>query len=135
MRKFLTFLFAALMSVGMWAAPIVVEGVQIGDLYYNLNNVNKTAEVTSMPSGKYTGGIIIPESVEYYSVTFTVTSIGEAAFAECSGLTSVTIPNSVTSIGYATFAGCTGLTSITIPNSVTTKNLLLCYSKSAFLTL
>ena len=49
----------------------------------------------------------------------TVTSIGENAFFECSGLTSVTIPNSVTSIGEDAFYWCTGLTSVTIPNSVT----------------
>ena len=45
--------------------------------------------------------------------------IADNAFSACSGLTSITIPNSVTSIGYAAFNGCTGLTSITIPNSVT----------------
>ena len=48
-----------------------------------------------------------------------VTSIGNSAFARCTGLTSVTIPNSVTSIGNLAFAGCTGLTCVTIPNSVT----------------
>ena len=48
-----------------------------------------------------------------------MTSIGESTFSECSGLTSVTIPNSVTSIGYYAFNGCSGLTSVTIPNSVT----------------
>ena len=48
-----------------------------------------------------------------------VTSIGNWAISECSGLTSVTIPNSVTSIGNGAFFGCTGLTSVTIPNSVT----------------
>ena len=41
-------------------------------------------------------------------------------FAGCSGLTSVTIPNSVTTIGNYTFSGCSGLTSVTIGNSVTT---------------
>ena len=48
-----------------------------------------------------------------------VTSIGDYAFYQCSGLTSVTIPNSVTSIGDWAFWGCSGLTSITIGNSVT----------------
>ena len=48
-----------------------------------------------------------------------VTSIGSYAFSRCTGLTSVTIPYSVTSIGYSAFSGCTGLTSVTIPNSVT----------------
>jgi hypothetical protein len=41
------------------------------------------------------------------------------AFSRCSGLTSVTIGNSVTSIGYYAFSDCTGLISITIPDSVT----------------
>ena len=48
-----------------------------------------------------------------------MTSIGDYAFRNCSGLTSVTIPNSVTSIGYEAFSGCTGLTSVTIGTSVT----------------
>ena len=48
-----------------------------------------------------------------------VTSIGNYAFEDCSGLTSITIPNSVTSIEAWAFKGCKGITSITIPNSVT----------------
>ena len=48
-----------------------------------------------------------------------VTSIGYEAFRGCTGLTSITIPDSVTSIGDYTFYGCSSLTSITIPNSVT----------------
>ena len=48
-----------------------------------------------------------------------MTSIGNWTFESCSGLTSVTIPNSVTWIGYSAFKDCSGLTSVTIPNSVT----------------
>ena len=48
-----------------------------------------------------------------------VTSIGECAFSDCSGLTSVEIPNSVTSIGHSAFNGCSELNSVTIGNSVT----------------
>ncbi len=49
-----------------------------------------------------------------------VTSIEEYAFQNCTGLTSIDIPNSVTWIGDYAFYGCTGLTNIIIPNSVTT---------------
>ena len=49
----------------------------------------------------------------------TVTSIGNSAFYQCTGLTNITIPDSVTNIGDWTFYYCTGLTSITIGSSVT----------------
>ncbi|MBO5172384.1 MAG: leucine-rich repeat domain-containing protein [Bacteroidaceae bacterium] len=43
-------------------------------------------------------------------------SIGSEAFRYCSGLTSVTIPNSVVSIGSGAFSGCDGLTAVHISN-------------------
>ena len=66
-----------------------------------------------------TGNLIIPESIEYEGLQYSVRSIDEGAFDGCSGLTSVTIPNSVTSIEVSSFDGCSGLTSVTIPSSVT----------------
>ena len=57
-----------------------------------------------------TGDLEIPESVEYNSVTYSVTSLGDYAFAHCFGLTAVTIPTSVTEIGSQAFVNCSGLT-------------------------
>lgn len=48
-----------------------------------------------------------------------VAKIGDDAFSYCTGLASITIPDSVKSIGYSAFSHCTGLTSITIPYDVT----------------
>ena len=48
-----------------------------------------------------------------------VTRIGDYAFYNCSGLTSLTLPSSVTSIGEFAFRYCSGLTSLTIPSGVT----------------
>ena len=67
----------------------------------------------------YSGDITIPSFITYNDVEYSVTSIGNAAFSECTGLTSITIPNSVTSISKYAFDGCSGLTSVNIPNSVT----------------
>ena len=63
--------------------------------------------------------ISIPKKIKRNNTTYLVTNIGEYAFMDCSGLTSITIPNSVTSIGKDAFFGCSALPSITIPNSVT----------------
>ncbi len=53
------------------------------------------------------------------TVPDSVASIGNYAFRGCVGLASITIPDSVTSIGAHAFNGCTGLACVTIPNSVT----------------
>ena len=73
------------------------------------------------PWGSYTkptGNLTIPDSVTYNGTTYAVISIGNLAFSGCSGLTSVTIPNSVSEICSYSFWACRGLTSINIPNGV-----------------
>ena len=93
------------------------DAVEIGGIYYNLSEETREAVVTSNPQ-KYKGDVIIPESVEYEGITYSVTSVGTYAFYNCSGLVSVTIPNGVTSIREYAFAACSRLASVTIPNTV-----------------
>ena len=75
------------------------------------------------PTTSYTAsnniGKIFGSQVTNYIIGNNVTSIGNAAFYNCTGMTAITIPNSVTSIGGSAFYGCSGLTSVTIPDSVT----------------
>jgi len=75
---------------------------------------NSVARITDCDTSA-SGHLVIPDTLGGYPVT----SIGTSAFANCSGLTGVTIPDGVKTIGYGAFRGCSGLTSITIPDSVT----------------
>ncbi len=103
-----------------------VENFEVDGIYYHVTDAtNKTVAVTyrgdsyDSYSNEYSGSVTIPSSVTYNGTTYSVTEIGKDAFADCTGLTEATIPESVTKIAVATFLGCTGLTEITIPNSVT----------------
>ena len=79
----------------------------VDSVRYSVNNGSTTVTVAGYPTGsKPTGNLTIPESVTFGGISFPVTSIGNKAFYECTGLTSVTIPNSVTSIGIAAFYEC-----------------------------
>ncbi len=82
------------------------------EMYYDIQGVlfnSNGTEIISFPAGR-TGDYSIPESV---------TSIGNATFENCTGLTSVTIPSSVTSIDCYAFRNCSSLTSVTILSGVT----------------
>ena len=94
-----------------------------GNIYYIHNGIRyalKEGEATVAEQPRsLSGEIVLPKSISYNGNTYSVTSIGGGAFWDCSGLTSITIPNSVTSIDSSAFSGCSSLASITIPDSVT----------------
>ena len=125
MKKLFTLFFALVASVGTLFAWDY-ERVQIGDMYYNLDATNQTAEVTSpdkYPSfdgyGNYHELISadIPSSIIYNEDVYTVTGIGDKAFLYSYSLTSVTIPSTITRIGHYAFV-CSHISTISIPSSV-----------------
>ena len=125
-QSFITILLTVLMSITVeiaFAYDIAVandDGVTIYYVWADNNTLAVSYAYKSLSySIDYAGNVVIPESVEYNGMTYPVTSICNGAFWNCSGLTSVTIPNSVISIGEQTFYGCSGLTSVNIGNSVT----------------
>jgi hypothetical protein len=104
------------LSLPMMGVNEVTSKYQVDDLYYTLYD-DGTAIVEGYVENSTE--VEIPATVVYKDKEYSVTSIGEKTFYNCTSLTSIQIPNSVTSIGDHAFAYCTSLTSIQIPNSVT----------------
>ena len=102
--KLLVLLYCLLSSAYV-RAYIVIDGLE-----YSFSPTTKEASVVRGCDGDIT----IPSEIEYEKYKYTVISIGSYAFSDCSGLTSVTIPNSVTEIGNSAFSGCTGLKEVHI---------------------
>lgn len=100
--------FSTFVSCNSLNSIVVESGNTTYDSRNNCNAIIETASNTLITGCQST---IIPE---------TVTTIGDEAFYNCDGLTTIAIPNSVTSIGYYAFANCDNLSSVDLGNGVTT---------------
>ena len=107
-----------LLLLVMMLLPLVASAneVEIDGIFYNLTSKTRKAEVIKSPN-KYSGSIIIPDSIKYEDCYYKVTEIGKDAFFQCKDLNDVTLPNTITSIGGRSF-GETNIKNIVIPNSV-----------------
>ena len=90
---------------------VIVEAAETyGDYEYTVSGQNAT--ITKYNGSK--GSVVVTSQINGYFVR----SIGNRAFAGCSSIYSITLPESVTYLGYSFVSG-TQITSITIPKSVT----------------
>lgn len=107
----------------LFPVTAIAHNFEVDGIYYllNGNNVSVTYKgwYYNHYTNEYSGDVIIPETVTFNGITYTVTEIRGDAFESCRSLKSVTIPNSVTKIGSCAFDGCADLTSMIIGNSVT----------------
>lgn len=114
------------------ATTAIAYDFMVNGIYYNINGDEvtvtyhdySTIQVTGSSGyywyenhynyyAGYSNQVIIPETVTYNNITYCVTKIGEHAFEECRGITSVIIPNSITVIENDVFYGCYTLRSVT----------------------
>lgn len=122
MKRLIFFLFNFFVAINTWSADFSVNG-----LNYIITS-DTTVEITT---SNVVGDIVIPSKVNFNSIDYSVTSIGDTAFVFNYYITSVSIPNSVKSIGNSAFRYCSGMTSIEIPTSITSiGNLAFCVCSS-----
>lgn len=127
-KRLISLLVAVCMMVAMLpfsAVPAFAADTlsfTIDDIQYTIDKNDSTAVSVTGTTGygdiNNKKDLVLPETVEYNGVTYTVTSIGNGAFARKNGLNSIVIPNTVVLIAESAFASNWGLASIEIPASV-----------------
>ncbi len=118
------FLFVVLLIL---ANQLQAEDFTSGGVRYTIiSSSDKTVEVASSNqsagsdgSTSYRGDVTIPESVTYNGNAYTVIGIGQSAFVNSAGMTSISLPKTLTYIRKEAFNVCLGLQEITIPRNVT----------------
>lgn len=120
MKKFyLLTLLCTCFSLSLFANGVEIDGIYylLDDATHTatVTYPNETTPVWRSEPSTYSGSINIPELVTFENTTYTVTSIGEKAFLG-TYLSSITMPNTITSIRNAAFFNCSGITELALPN-------------------
>lgn len=130
---------AATVAMLLGCITVSAYDFEVDGIFYNITNRSSfTVEVTYYYEEPYSGDVVIPKTVTYNGAVYTVTSIDDYAFYDCSNLTTVTVPESVTSIGRSAFYGgvkevvLKSTTPPTLTSSGLTNYAILTVPKSAY---
>ena len=97
-----------LMLLASCALSVFAETEIVNDITWSYQVSGEGTATLGAGTSPVTGALVIPAEIAGYVVT----AIGDEAFYNCTGLTSVTIPSSVTAIGYSAFGACSQLTEV-----------------------
>lgn len=110
------FLFLLILSLFhveiLWAYDFCVDGI-----YYNVLSLDDLTVEVTRGEKKYTGSIVIPQTIIYKDRSLSVISIGESSFAN-TNLDSIELPEGLQSIRGGAFFQCT-LHEVVLPASLT----------------
>ena len=99
-------LLALVMSTGVASADSADDFFYCGYFFYKINGNAGSVTLVGCKREYVSGSITIPSGATKKNRTYIVTGIGPSAISSCTGLTSVTIPNTVNSIGEYAFKNC-----------------------------
>ncbi len=122
MKKALSLMLALVLAFGVLVSVPVAElplsisanAVSAGDFSFSLNTDGESYTLSGCNTSAQ-GNVVVPS--QYNGLPVTV--IGEKAFYNCKGISSVTISEGVTEISESAFNGCSEITAVDIPESVT----------------
>ena len=86
---------------------VIPAGMEAASFGYEVHSDKKSCSIVALDNGT-SGDLVVPATFSGYKVT----QIGDRAFENCTGITSITLPASVTAIGNGAFSGCSNLTKI-----------------------
>ena len=79
-HRFILFVSTLVLSIVFGCSALAYD-VKVDGIYYNLDDTNKTAEVTNEDYDSYSGVVVIPASFKVNEIDYSVTSIGKSAFS------------------------------------------------------